>query len=97
MKIWRSKLGWSLALLYLCAFVAEYIQYRRNRGTWLADLGLDLLAVPYILLGRVLTGNSAFELHGFEPAGLMVAALFCGTLVYLLGYLIERAIRRLRK
>jgi len=97
MKPWRSKLGWSLALLYLCAFVAEYMQYRQNRGTWMSDLGLNVLAIPYILAGRLFTGDSTFELHGFAPAGLVVAASFCGTLVYLLAYLIEQAIHRLRK
>ena len=73
------------------------MQYRQNRGTWMSDLGLNVLAIPYILAGRLLTGSPTFELHGFEPVGLVVAALFCASLLYFVGDLIERVVRWSKK
>jgi len=83
--------------LYLVAFVLEYLDYLRHRGTWLADLGLDLLAIPYVLVGRVLTLSATFELHGFQPWGLVPAALFCALLAYALGAGLQFAFVRLRR
>src|SRR5580698_5234795 len=80
MRFWRSPVGWAFAALYLVAFVLEYVDYLHRRGTWFADLGLDLLAMPYVLVGRVLTMSATFELHGFQPWGLVPAALFCAFL-----------------
>ena len=94
MRFWRSPVGFTFAALYLVAFVLEYLDYLRHRGTWLADLGLDLLAIPYVLVGRALTMSATFELHGFQPWGLVPAALFCALLAYLLGIGVECGYRR---
>ena len=51
----------------------------------MADLGLDVLAWPYILAGRLITQDATFELHGFEPGGLVLGAVFCMMLIYSIG------------
>jgi len=96
-RFWRSPVGWTFAALYLVAFVLEYLDYLRHRGTWFADLGLDLLAMPYVLVGRVLTMSATFELHGFQPWGLVPAALFCAWLAYVLGAGLQYAFVRVRR
>jgi hypothetical protein len=97
MRFWRSPVGWVFAALYLVAFVLEYLDYLRHRGTWFADLGLDLLAIPYVLVGRVLTMSATFELHGFQPWGLVPAALFCALLAYTIGAGLQYAFVRVRR
>jgi len=97
MRFWRPPVGFAFAALYLVAFVLEYLDYLRHRGTWLADLGLDLLAIPYVLVGRVLTMSATFELHGFQPWGLVPAALFCALLAYVLGAALQYAFVRVRR
>ena len=92
---WRSKLGAVLAVVYIALFAAEYADYRHHQGTWLADLGLNVLAIPYVLVGRVFTLDPAFELNGTEPWGLVPAMAFCAALVYLIGLGVERVGRRL--
>lgn len=62
----------------------------------MADLVLNVLAIPYVLAGRLLTQDATFELHGFQPWGLAPALIFCAALAYLLGLGIERLFRRVR-
>jgi len=55
MGVLRSKLGWALVVIYVVAFMTVYSHVQAHRGTFLYDLGLDLLALPYILIvGRLL-------------------------------------------
>jgi hypothetical protein len=97
MRFWRSPVGWAFATVYVAAFAWAYVDYWRNRGTWMADLGLDILALPYILVGRVVTMSATFELHGFQPWGLVPAVLFCAFLAYLLGAVLQRAVVTVRR
>jgi hypothetical protein len=96
-RLWRSPLGWVFAALYVLAFTGAYVDYLGRRGTWMADLLLDVLAMPYILVGRLLTLDPTFELHGFQPWGLVPALIFCAALAYLLGLGLERAFAWIRR
>lgn len=93
--LWRSKTGIVFAVIYAAVFAAAYRDYLRNRGTWFADLGLNLLAIPYVLVGRFITLDRTFELHGSHPWGLAVALVFCAALSYLAGVGVESLWRRL--
>jgi hypothetical protein len=95
MRVVRSRLGWTLVAVYAIAFLAAYIHAIRNRGVFLYDIWLDLLSIPYILVGRLLTQNRAFEVHAHEPWGLVPAVIFCSAIVLLLGAALEHGIRRL--
>jgi hypothetical protein len=95
-RFWRSWLGWTFAALYVVAFVLEYFDYLRNRGTWMADLLLDVMGMPYVLIARMVTWDPSFDLHGFQPWGLVPACLFCAALAYLLGFGLQRLLARLR-
>jgi hypothetical protein len=65
-------------------------------GTFLYDIGLDLLALPYILIvGRLILQQPTFAVHAHEPWGLVPAVVFCSGLVLLVGAGLERAVRRL--
>jgi hypothetical protein len=97
MRVLRSKLGWLLVATYGVAFVAAYLDAMAKRGTWLYDIGLNLLAIPYLVVGRLLLGQPSFEVHANEPWGLVAALLFCSALVLLLGAAIEHAVRRSRR
>jgi hypothetical protein len=74
------------------AFAFAYADYLHNRGAWMADLGLNVLALPYVLVGRLVTLTPTFELHGFQPWGLVPAVVFCGFIAYLIGALIQRLV-----
>jgi hypothetical protein len=63
MRVLRSKLGWLLVATYGVAFVAAYLDAMAKRGTWLYDIGLNLLAIPYLVVGRLLLGQPSFEVH----------------------------------
>ena len=93
MRVARSRLGWLFVAIYVTVFVAAYLDARAKRGTFLYDIWLDLLALPYILAGRVLLQRPTFEVHGHEPWGLVPAVLFCSAVVLLLGAAIEHGIR----
>ncbi len=93
MRVARSRLGWFLVAIYVAVFVAAYLDARAKRGTFLYDIWLDLLALPYILAGRVLLQKPTFEVHGHEPWGLVPAVLFCSAVVLVLGAAIEHGIR----
>lgn len=97
MGILRSKLGWALVVIYLVAFMTVYSHVQAHRGTFLYDIGLDLLALPYILVvGRLLFQEPTFAVHAHEPWGLVPAVIFCSGVVLLVGAGLERAVRALR-
>jgi hypothetical protein len=98
MGILRSKLGWGLVVIYLVAFITMYFHVQAHRGTFLYDIWLDLLSLPYILIvGRLLLQESTFAVHGHEPWGLVPAVVFCSGLVLLAGAGLERAMRGVLK
>jgi hypothetical protein len=51
----------------------------------MAVVGLDVLALPYVLVGRLVTQDGTFELHGLEPGALVAGALCCTSLMYSIG------------
>jgi hypothetical protein len=94
MRILRSRLGWALVAIYVVVFVAAYMDALSKRGTFLYDIWLDILALPYIaIVGRLVLRSPTFEVHAHEPWGLVPAVLFCGALLLLLGAAIERGVR----
>lgn len=96
MRVARSRLGWLLVAVYVVAFVAAYADALGKRGTFLYDIWLDILALPYIVVvGRLLLRSPAFEVHAHQPWGLVPAVLFCGIVVLLLGAAIEHGVRSL--
>lgn len=101
MPVLRSKLGWALVLIYIGAFILVYVRVQAHRGTFLYDLGLDLLSLPYILIvGRLLWQEPTFAVHAHEPWGLVPAVVFCSGVVLLIGAGLEhagRALMRLRR
>lgn len=95
MRIRGSKFGWVLAGLYVLGFAAEYLHAMANRGTFLNDLGLNILALPYIVIvGRLLLQDPLFSVHAHEPWGLVPAVLFCSALAWLVGAGLEGLVRR---
>jgi hypothetical protein len=50
MGVLRSKVGWSLVVIYVVAFITVYSRVKPHYGTFVYDLGLDALAIPYILI-----------------------------------------------
>ena len=92
MSVLRSKLGWALVLIYLVGFVTVYYHVIPHRGTFVYDLGLDLMALPYIVIvGRLLLQQPTFAVHAHEPWGLVPAVIFCSGLLLLVGAGLERA------
>jgi hypothetical protein len=93
MGVLRSKLGWALVVIYVVAFIAVYFDVQDHRGTFLYDIWLDLLALPYILVvGRLLLQRPTFQVHAHEPWGLVPAVIFCSGVVLLAGAGLERAL-----
>jgi hypothetical protein len=94
MGIVRSKVGWALVVIYVVAFITVYAHVQDHRGTFLYDIGLDLLVLPYILIvGRLLLQQPTFAVHAYEPWGLVPAVAFCGGLILLAGAGLERVVR----
>ncbi len=94
MGVLRSKLGWALVVIYLVTFIAMYYHVLPHRGTFVYDLWLDVLALPYILVvGRLLLQQPTFAVHAHEPWGLVPAVVFCSGLILLAGAGLERAVR----
>jgi len=98
-RVLRSRLGWLLVAAYVAVVVATYLDAMAKRGTWLYDIGLDLVVLPYIaIVGRLFLGDPTFEVHGNAPWGLVPAVVFCSALVLLGGAIVESGARRaLRK
>jgi len=98
MRVLRSKLGWALVVIYVVAFITVYRDVQDHRGTILYDLGLDLLALPYILVvGRLFLHQPTFAVHAHEPWGLVPAVIFCSGVVLLVGAGLEHAVRAVGK
>lgn len=98
MGILRSKLGWALVAIYLVGFITVYSHVQAHRGTFVYDIGLDLLALPYILIvGRLLLQEPTFAVHAHEPWGLVPAVVFCSALILIAGAGLGRLIRRIAK
>ena len=94
MPVLRSKLGWALVVIYIGAFITVYAHVLPHRGTFLYDLGLDLLSLPYILIvGRLLLQEPTFAVHAHQPWGLVPAVVFCSGVVLLMGAGLEHAVR----
>jgi hypothetical protein len=101
MRPLKSIVGAVFAALYGAAFVAAYVDYRAHIGQWLppADLGLILVAMPFVLTMRFLAGGS-FDMAGEDNLKLLAAALFCCALAWAVGSAVEwmaRAIFRLAR
>jgi hypothetical protein len=98
MGILRSKLGWALVVIYLVGFITVYSHVQAHRGTFVYDIGLDLLALPYILIvGRLLLQEPTFAVHAHEPWGLVPAVVFCSALILLGGAALGRLARSITK
>jgi hypothetical protein len=93
-RVGRSRLGWLLVAIYLVAFVVAYVDAVERRGTFVYDIWLDILSLPYIVIvGRLLLRSPTFAVHAHEPLGLVPAVVFCSVLVLLLGALLEHGVR----
>jgi hypothetical protein len=98
MGILRSKLGWALVAVYVVGFITVYSHVQAHRGTFVYDIGLDLLALPYILIvGRLLLQEPTFAVHAHEPWGLLPAVVFCSALILIAGAGLGRLIRGIAK
>jgi hypothetical protein len=98
MRVLKSRLGWVLVLLYIAGFIWAYFDAMSKKGTFLYDIVLDVLALPYIVLvGRLFLRDPNFALHAHEPRGLVPAVALCGGLLLLLGAGIETAVKRLMR
>ena len=98
MPVIRSRLGWFLVAIYAIVFIVAYVDALGKRGTFLYDIWLDILALPYIVIvGRLLLQSRTFEVHAHQPWGLVPAVLFCSALLLLLGSALEQGIRSLRR
>jgi hypothetical protein len=87
MRPLKSITGAIFAGLYAVAFVAAYIDYRVHVGQWLADLGLILIALPFVLTMRFLSGGS-FDLTGEDSLKLLAGAAFCCALAWVVGVML---------
>ena len=96
MRVARSRLGWLLVAIYLVVFVVAYFDAAGKRGTFLYDIWLDILSLPYILIvGRLLLQSPTFAVHAHQPWGLVPAVIFSSAVVLLLGAVIEHGVRRM--
>jgi hypothetical protein len=78
---------------YLVAYIWAWVDAYRPRGTWMGDILIAILAVPYTLMGRMLTGNDTFEFNAFDPLDFFLAAVLCSVIVYLIGWSMAAALR----
>jgi hypothetical protein len=96
MRRFRSWTGGVFAALYALALLALYVDYLMREGTWFADLPLSLAALPFTLVMRALYGGS--YTFGGDMSGRVVAAgVFCSTLAYLVGLIVETIVRALAR
>ena len=84
--------GVALAALYALVLAGLYLDYLRRAGTWFADLPLVLAALPFTLAMRALNGGS-YDFSGDMTLRVASAAAFCSALAYLVGWVLETAIR----
>ena len=60
-----------------------------TKGSWFADLGLQILALPYELFMRLVTLNFSYYYVGImNPFELCVGFLFTAVLLYFIGALV---------
>jgi hypothetical protein len=79
-------------------FITVYSHVQAHRGTFVYDIGLDLLVLPYILIvGRLLLQEPTFAVHAHEPWGLVPAVIFCSALILLAGAGLGRLARGIWK
>ncbi|MGA2042690.1 MAG: hypothetical protein ABSG83_04890 [Roseiarcus sp.] len=88
----KSVTGFALAALYGAAFVAVYLDYRSHVGQWFADLGLIMIALPFVATMRALSGG-AFAMTGEDGGKLLAAAAFCCLLAFAVGATLEGIVR----
>jgi hypothetical protein len=88
----RSVTGAALAALYGVSFAAVYVDYRGHVGEWFADLGLIVIALPFVATMRVLSGG-AFAMTGEDSGKLLAAAVFCCLLAFAIGAALEGIVR----
>jgi hypothetical protein len=101
MRPLKSIIGGAFAALYAIAFVVAYVDYRDHLGQWMPppDLGLILVAMPFVLSMRFLAGGS-FDMSGDDNLKLLAAVAFCCVLAWAVGAALEwiaRAIFRLAR
>jgi hypothetical protein len=94
MKRLRSWTGLVFAALYALAFLALYVDYLLRAGTWFADLPLALVALPYTLVMRALSGGD-YAFGGDMSERVFAAGFFCAALAYLAGLILESFVRTL--
>jgi hypothetical protein len=94
MRAALSAIGAAFAVLYAGAFGAAYVDYVGKAGQWFADAWLLAAALPYTMAMRWLAGGS-YDFSGDATARVAAAAVFCCILAYVVGALIEAAIRAL--
>jgi len=92
MKALKSYTGAAFAALYAVGFVATYVDYLHHVDEWFADFRLILIALPFVLTMRFLSGGS-YDMTGDDSAKLAAAAIFCCILAFLAGALIEWLVR----
>jgi hypothetical protein len=73
MRALKSYTGAAFAALYAIAFVATYVDYRHHVGEWFADFGLILIALPFVLTMRFLSGGSSNGSFGLPLRGCAAA------------------------
>jgi hypothetical protein len=101
-KIYQSKLGGALAVLYLglVATVAYDVAGCANHSFPLVcDFPLGLAVLPALPLSGLGLPEPAFRSPGPRAPDIALLCLYaglCAALVYLVGYGVERAYRRVR-
>ena len=91
MRPLKSATGATFAALYVLAFVAAYFIYRQHAGQFLADAPIMFVALPYTLTSLRVFGS--VDLSGDNLREVFVATLFCATLAYVIGALVEAIAR----
>ena len=91
MRPLKSATGATLAALYVLAFVAAYLIYRQHAGQFLADAPIMFVALPYTLTALRVFGS--VDLSGDSLRELFAATLFCATLAYAIGAIVEAIAR----
>lgn len=81
----KSKTGFVLVIIYLCAITAAWVDYRGHPNQFLSDILLVLLTFPFSTAAHLLTGSSQFEVRGDNSATLIPAIILCTILVYFIG------------
>ena len=78
--------------LHLAAFGALYAHYLSHVGEWFADLGVVLIATPFIWTMRQFSGGS-YDFSGDATARVVAAAAFGTLCAYALGVALEAVVR----